>query len=105
MRIKAIFIILLLIVSCGARSWDKAEVECTAQLSGLVTDFIITSETSPGFGQFTVELVEDRARCELDKIDEPPRAGNVQSVGCHSHHPGYDNPLPRRFRTTEEMSY
>jgi len=97
---------LLALTACGSKSGDRAELECTAQASGLVTDCDVLSESSEGFGKFAIKQVTEQAQCAVSELNEPPvDDGGPPTVACASSHPGFDKPLPRRFRTTWSIWY
>lgn len=94
----------LLLTGC-ARSGDRAELECTAQVSGLVTDCVVLSESSKGFGEFAIRHVEEEARCALEPAAEPATDSAPAAAPCLTTHPGSDGPLPRRFQTSWGIHY
>ena len=105
MRVFVLLSSLLLMGSCGP-SPNKAVLECTAQPSGLVTDCVVLSEISPGFGQYAVQQVTEDARCAVAKAGEPLIADDGPAeTPCLSSHPGSADPLPRRFQTTWGLIY
>jgi len=76
-----------------------AEVECTALPSGQVRDCVVISESGPDAGRWAIEDVSRDCSAAVEPLDPV----DPTTVQCKNGHPGYDKPLPRRFRATRSV--
>lgn len=93
------------LASC-VRTGDFAELECTAQPTGLVSDCVVLQTSDRAFGEQTLAEVTERGTRPSQVMPDGPNGDPHQVADAATNiHPGFDKPLPRRFRKTIRVTY